>query len=130
MIQRILTNPTYIGDLTQNRSQKINYKVNKKTAIPPESWITIPGTHAPLVEKEQFAAAQSLLKRRGGAKTSKTHLLAGLVFCKTCHSPMTFVTQGPTRTYLVCAGWKKNSKACACHSIREDACEQAVRRRP
>lgn len=56
------------------------------------------------------------------------HLLSGMVFCGDCNSPMTFVKESPTNTYLVCSSWKKHSKLhlCASHSIREDIVINAV----
>ncbi len=63
-IARILTNPTYAGDLTQNRSRKISYKLSKKRNLPQEQWITVKNTHEPIISREDFKAAQELHRRR------------------------------------------------------------------
>lgn len=130
MVRRIVSNPTYIGELTQNRSRKLSYKLQKRKALPQQEWIVVPGTHAPLVCKEDFAAAQRLLAKRSlppEGRKRKIHALSGLVFCADCGKPMTFVQDG-ARYYLVCSTWKRYAKdgRCTAHRIREDRLESAV----
>lgn len=117
-VRNILTNETYIGNLTQNRCRKISYKVAKKTALPKDEWITVPDTHAPLVDAELFHAVNALLKKRTYTSGGKPHLLSGMCVCADCLSPMTCHKSGKY-TYLVCSGWKKRT-ACTPHSVRED----------
>ncbi len=130
MVRRIVTNPTYTGDLTQNRSRKLNYKLQKRQVLPRQEWIVVPGTHTPLVDKEDFAAAQRLLAKRSPppeGRTRKVHALSGLVFCADCGKPMTFVQDGP-RCYLVCSTWKRYAKdgRCSAHRVREDRLEATI----
>ena len=132
MVKNILSNPTYIGNLTQNRSRKISYKVNKKVRLPEAEWITVEGTHEAIISKDDFEAAGELLSKRSYNKRRRAgskHLLSGLVFCKDCGGGMTFVRESPTRTYLVCSRWRKNAKLgiCTSHSIREDYVENIVK---
>jgi DNA invertase Pin-like site-specific DNA recombinase len=54
MIKRILTNPTYKGDITQGFVKKINYKTNKRKIIPSENRITVEGTHNAIVDEKTF----------------------------------------------------------------------------
>lgn len=132
VIRRILTNPTYAGNLTQNTSKKINYKLNRKISIPRREWITVNGTHEPIITQDDFDAASRLLSRRSyskRARTGMTHLLTGLVFCKDCGSVMSFIRESPSRTYLVCSRWRRGAACgiCTSHSIREDRVENALR---
>ncbi len=129
-VGRILSNPTYAGDLTQNRSRKINYKLNRKITLPREAWITVSGTHPPLISQADFACAARLLKTRGydtRKRGGRTHRLSGLAYCRDCGGKMSFMSAGGGRTYLVCSRWRKNADACTSHCIREDYVEGVVR---
>lgn len=132
IVRRILSNPTYAGNLTQNMSTKINYKVKRKVRIQKENWIIVQGTHEPIVSQNDFDAVQELLTKRSYSKRHRkgaNHLLTGLVFCKDCGGAMSFVRESPTRTYLVCSRWRKNARLgiCTSHSIREDYVENAIK---
>lgn len=129
MIKRILTNPTYAGHLTQNRSKKLGVKISKQINLPPEQWITVPDTHEPIISQGDFKKAGELLaiKYRSRRK-NEGHLLSGLVFCGDCGSKMTFQRDGEGRRYLVCSMSRKKAKErpCSSHCIREDAVENEV----
>lgn len=128
IIKRILTNPTYIGNLTQNRARKINYKINKKKILPAEEWIIIENTHEPIITKEEFNMVQTILKNKPYyPKKGSPHLLSGLIECGDCHNKMTF-SKDDTRVYTVCSAWKKHGKLkiCTPHRIREDKLEKEV----
>lgn len=123
MVRRILTNPTYAGHVTQNRSKKINYKIDKKQTIPKEEWIIVENTHEAIVSEKDFEEVQERMRKRS-YKTSagKEHLLTGLAYCADCGSPMTYVRESETRTYMVCQGYRRGGrvKLCTSHCIRED----------
>ena len=125
MVRRILTNPTYAGHLTQNRREKVNYKVERRVALPPSAWITVPHTHQPLISQAQFDAAQALLKARSytPARHGAPHLLTGLAFCGGCGSPMTY--QGGQ---LVCQGYRRGGRLglCTPHRAEEARVVQAI----
>lgn len=132
IIKRILSNPTYAGNLTQNTCRKISYKINKKVRLPKDEWIIVENTHEPIVSKEDFDAAQQMLSKRSYYKVKRTgeqHLLSGLVFCKDCGAAMSFTKESQTRTYLVCSRWRKNARLgiCTSHSIRESYLETTVK---
>ena len=132
IIRRILTNPTYAGNLAQNMTRKVSYKVDKKIRLPQNEWIIIRGTHEPIISQEDFDAAAEILSRRSYHKQSRAgqpHLLSGLVFCKDCGGRMTFVKESETRTYLVCGRWRRNARlsGCTSHSIRESYVENTIK---
>lgn len=132
IVRRILTNPTYVGHLTQNMSRKISYKVDKKVRLPKSEWIIIKNTHEPIISQADFDAVAQMLSKHGYNKqqrAGKTHLLSGLVFCKDCGGSMSFVKQSEKRIYLVCSRWRKNAKlgVCTSHCIREDYVENVIK---
>ena len=127
IIQRILTNPTYIGNLTQNRMRKVSYKVDKLNVIPKDNWIIIPNTHEAIISEEDFNIVQSLLTKKNYiniVRAKRTHLLSGLVFCGDCKKPMTFMTKNKNAdiVYIRCSTRKKYGKLseCSAGSMRED----------
>ena len=125
VVKRILTNPTYCGDLTQNRSRKVNYKVSRRRILPAEEWITVQNTHAPLVSRTLFEQVQARINSSQSKKG--VHPLGGLLFCASCGNKMTFVYRNGY-SYAVCAGWKRSGgKFCRSHCCREDALNRAIR---
>ena len=74
-VRRILSNPTYAGHLTQNRTRKISHKVGKKVCLPPEEWVTVPNTHAPIVPQELFDQVQAILKMHGRSRKERSQQL-------------------------------------------------------
>lgn len=130
-IRTMLANPTYQGDLTQQWTRTVSHKVHERRRLPPEERITVRDTHAPLVSREGFAQAQSLLKARryesAQQKPGHAHLLTGLAFCADCGSPMYAKKRGKY-WYLNCYGYYRDPtlRRCTAHSIREDAVLEAV----
>ena len=118
-VSRILTNPTYKGDLTQNRAKKVNYKLDKKVNLPRNDWIIVEGTHQPIISKEDFDTVQQIIEKRSYAGKT-VHLLSGLVKCGDCGASMTFA-----RGNMICSAWKRNG-FCSAHTIREDYVENQV----
>lgn len=131
IVRRILTNPTYIGNITQNRTQKINYKVSHRKKIDRDSWIVVEGTHEPIVTQEEFDAVQAVMQKKSckrACKNSRTHLLAGLLYCADCKKKMTFQNDSGERFYTVCTTFRRYyaEKLCTSHRVREDILEKDV----
>lgn len=115
MVRRVLTNPTYAGHLTQNRSEKAGYKVDRRRYHSPDQWTVVPHTHPPLVSQADFDRVQALLAVRSYTpKVGPTHLLTGLVFCGRCGSAMAYRKEG-NRFFLVC---RRSRRTGACSSRR------------
>lgn len=130
MVRRILTNPTYAGHLTQNRRRKVSYKAQQYENLPKDEWTVVKNTHEPLITQEEFDQVQELLNTRSYiSKRGEPHLLTGLVFCADCGSPMTYVRNGPTRTYMVCRGYRMGGRLrlCTSHLMREDKVIESIR---
>lgn len=88
-VYRILNTRTYMGDLEQGRHKKVSYKSHKTVWLPKEQWIVVPGTHEPIISKEQYDRVQWLLHQRGrSGKTGQIHPLSGKVFCGICGGSM------------------------------------------
>lgn len=127
IIRRILSHPVYQGDMAQQFTRTINYKVHNRRRVAPEDWIVVENTHTPLVSREEFALAQQMQKVHTYETTDHPHLLTGIAYCADCGSPLYAKKRGKY-WYLNCYGYYRDPTAhhCTSHSIREDVVVQAV----
>ena len=63
-IRRILSHPVYQGDMAQQFTRMVSYKVHVRRRVDPSEWIIVQNTHEPLVSREDFALAQAMQKVR------------------------------------------------------------------
>ena len=130
-VKGILTNPTYIGNMAQHRSEKISYKVKKFKKIPRSDWIIAEHTHEPIISKEDFEAVQERILKKAciSYPTERVnHLLAGLIFCGDCKMPMTFRRLGAKKEFVcICSGYSRFGKEkCQRNVIKEDLLNKFV----
>lgn len=92
IIKRILTNQTYIGNLTQNRTRKINYKNKQRMVLEKEDWITIPNTHEKIVESCVFDKVQRNFnsQKKKSSQNSTVCLTKNnnFIFCMNCDAAL------------------------------------------
>lgn len=140
-VESILKNPTYMGNLTQCRNKKVNYKSKKRVHTKSNEWIVAEGAVKPIVDKDTFELAQKMLISnrnrpvKGNGITDKL-LLSGLLFCRECNHTMGFrETIQETkkfgtvhRIYGNCNYWAKRKKqgVCTPHSIKYQIIEDLV----
>ena len=62
-IENILTNPTYMGNLTQCREKKVSYKSKKRIRTKKDEWIIAEGKCPAIVDKETFETAQNIYQK-------------------------------------------------------------------
>lgn len=93
-ISRILSNPTYIGNIWYNKrvSAKTTTKLKKR---PEKEWIIEKGLHKPIIDNATFEKVQEILKRQSVEPRRKMseYLLSGLVRCGKCGGRMSGYTQ-------------------------------------
>ena len=126
-IRRVLSHPVYQGDMAQQFTSTVNYKVHERRRVSPEKWIVVENTHEPLVSRKDFALAQKMQSVRTYQTTDHPHLLTGIAYCADCGSPLYAKKRGKY-WYLNCYGYYRDPTArqCTSHSIREDVVVQAV----
>lgn len=122
-IKWILTNPTYIGNIAQRKSERISYKVRKHKKLPKNKWIIVENTHEPIIDKETFETVQQLLAQKAyGTTTNRTeHLLGGLLICGDCGKPITFrreMRKGKKEFITLCSNYSRFHQ-CKRHAILE-----------
>lgn len=126
-IRRILSHPVYQGDMAQQFTRTVNYKVHVRRRVDPSDWIVVAGTHEPLVSREDFALAQAMQQVRTYETTHHPHLLTGIAYCADCGAPLYAKKRG-RYWYLNCYTYGREPAAhrCTSHSMREDAVLQTV----
>ncbi len=130
-VRRILTNVVYLGVMEQAKRTTPNYKVKREIQRPQEEWITVEGTHEPIITQQAFdlVARLLLLDTRSAPGEAYVYPLAGLLYCGDCHSSMArkaSITEGQTYHYYICGGYKNDRQQCSIHSIRAAELERAV----
>ena len=131
-LRRILTNRMYVGDMVQGVNKIKSYKVQVAQRQPEDKWIIVEGTHEPIVSRELFEKAQSIMSGRTRTTPGETtmNIFAGLMRCADCGKAMNRKqikqSYGMYR-YYVCSTFKKLDKgACTKHSVRLEKVEEAV----
>lgn len=128
-ITDILTNPTYIGHLTQGRSKKISYKSKKRIHVPREEWIIKENSCPRIIEDELFYFANHMYKKNIHTRGREEDLLLkGFVYCHECGHRIGFRKISSKYIYGDCNYYLKYRKyhACTSHSIRYDLLEKVI----
>ena len=88
-IRRILTNPTYIGNIWYGK-RKTDLATGKLKNVKQELWKVVKGEHEGVVSHETFERVQALLKQKymKPSKAKQAYLLAGLARCGQCKGGM------------------------------------------
>lgn len=126
----MLANQTYVGNLTQGKRKKINYKSKKEIRMPKEEWIIVPNTHEAIIDPEVFKTVQNLLmKKQKSTATTHPHLLSGFLICKECgHAIGINRSSDHQRNYCHCTYYTANSKyhLCTPHCLNYDKLETTI----
>ena len=129
-IEEMLTNETYIGNMTQGRRRKINYKSKKEIRTPKEEWIIIENTHEAIIDKKIFDTVGELLKKNKNKPTGNNiMLLSGFMVCKECgHKIGINKSSDGKRYYCHCSYYTAHSKygLCTPHSLNYKKLENLV----
>ena len=135
-IRDILTNPTYKGNLTQNREYKVSYKSKKRRKNNRENWIIVKGACPAIIDEETFEIAQDIYsKNKNRTEKSKEYLLRGFLVCKECghtisigQAKWTCNGAEKTKNICYCNYWKKYSRynSCTPHKLDYDELEREI----
>ena len=129
VVNTLLTNGIYTGDLIQGRRRVKSYKVHDIEAVPEEEWVRVPNTHEAIIDKAIFAKVQEHLKRdtRSAPKKRELHLFSGFLKCADCGRSVIRCAGKNNNVYYACSTYKNHSRtACTMHSIKHNRLEAAV----
>lgn len=129
-VKSILKNPTYTGNMVQNKYKKVNYKSKKGLKLGKADWIVVEDTHEPIISVEEFEQVQQLMNGKNDKYTiarKEAKLFSGLTFCGDCGNFMTYYKTKAENYYLICSGYKRYGKDhCSRHSILEEKLETMI----
>lgn len=128
-ISEMLTNETYIGNVTQGRRKKINYKIKKEIRVPKEDWIVIENTHEAIIDRNTFHTVQKLLQKKQKKDSKNSKLLSGFLICKECNHRMGISkSKDGKRAYIGCTYYRKYSKfkVCTPHTMNYQKLEDLI----
>lgn len=129
-INRILTNPIYIGTLVQGKRGTPNYKVKMMRVRKEDEWTVVENNHQAIIDPLMFALVQKMLLRDTRRVPGNDVLLplAGVLFCADCNSSLLRrgVTRGKKKFYYYVCSTYKRGKGCSSHSFEQSKLEQTV----
>ncbi len=118
VINKILRDRIYIGDLVQLKYTKVNYKIQKVIKRPEDQNVIISNNHQAIIDKQSFDTVQEMLDKKANEFNycnRKRHLLSGLVFCK-CGSRISYNLNHGKVFRCICSSYKKYGNK-FCHNI-------------
>ena len=126
MIDRVVQNRVYIGDLIQKERKCVNHRIYKLVYQEESERLIVHNHHAPLVSKEDFEKVNELLYGRDiRINEDKTYdIFAGYLRCADCGNTLT-KTCAKNHEYYYCSSYRRN-KQCTKHSINRKKLEEAV----
>ena len=119
MINVILKNRVYTGDLIQGKKKVENYRTHKLITTNKDEWIITENHHEPIISKEKFDEVQEILNKNKSARNNKEKdLFYSFLKCADCGSSFT-LRKVKNYEYYHCTSYVRNS-SCTSHSIRKD----------
>lgn len=126
MIDRILQNRAYTGDLIQGKRTRISHKIHKLTFVNHDNWIIVPNHHQALVSEEEFNQVQNIIYSRDSRidKSGKLQTFSGHLKCNECGNSL-ILKKAKNHEYYYCSSYVKEKK-CSKHTIAKNKLEQDV----
>ncbi|QSO48231.1 recombinase family protein [Alicyclobacillus mengziensis] len=139
-VNRVLRNPVYVGDVvygkTRNRLKRTfdesGYrKSHGREAIARDDWVVVRGAHPPLVDRQTFHKAQTILLGRSQNNPRRSlHPLTGVLICGRCGAGLICQRQArgnrEYRYYCCSSKFKYGKNACTQPNIHADEIERMV----
>lgn len=116
---KLLRNPVYLGRMVQGKTGKLSFKSKSVRPRPPREWITVEGTHQPLVDEETFHLARAhAAARRSPPSSGFRNVFSGVARCAQCGAAMTTASSRKKGGALCCGRYKAHGPAaCGSHLI-------------
>ena len=119
MINVILQNRVYTGDLIQGKKKAENYHTHKLISTSKDEWIITQNHHEPIIQKDKFDKVQEIIKKNKCARSNKEKdLFYRFLKCSDCGNSFT-LRKVKNYEYYHCISYVRNG-SCTSHSIRKD----------
>ncbi len=125
MINVILQNRVYTGDLIQGKKKVENYRTHKLITTNKDEWIITENHHEPIISKEKFDEVQEILNKNKSVRNNKEKdLFYRFLKCADCGSSFT-LRKVKNYEYYHCTSYVRDG-SCTSHSIRKDKLTEIV----
>lgn len=125
-VHMILSNQMYVGDMVQNKSEKVSYKRKTIRRLKKEDWIVVRNTHEPIIDRHTFEMVSELAgKKIRPDRNGKTSKFAGKLRCALCDCNLVKHTYRD-RVYYHCGFAARHRDYCSGCSITEKMLEEYV----
>ena len=120
----ILERQEYTGCTVNFKTYTKSLKFKKRMENPKENQRIFEGTQPAIIEYGQWERVQALrANKRRPAKTGKTSIFSGLVYCADCGAKLYYCTctsyKDDSQDHFLCSNYKSNTGSCQIHYIRE-----------
>ena len=133
MVQKILKNQLYVGDVINFRTYSKSYKLKKRLDNPEENWEIHRNVHEAIISREDWEEVQKTFgntKLRQPKHTEKS-MFCGYLKCSDCGANLNYkyTHDNPDNHYFSCRNKRANNGLCSkTHHIRVDALTEIVTR--
>lgn len=127
-IPKLLSNPYYMGDSLHGKHSYDSFREKKKQAEPEENWVTVRGTHEPVVPAEVYEQAQEEMERRkerrrkpknpGKYSVADRNFFKEKIVCADCGKTMYLQRYGRSGAVFNCGSYVLK-KQCSSHRIHD-----------
>lgn len=125
-VHMILNNQMYVGDMVQNKSEKISYKRKTVRRLKKDDWIIVKNTHEPIIDRNTFERVSELAgKKIRPDRNGKTSKFAGKLRCSKCQYNLV-KHMYRDRVYYHCSLSTRARNSCSGTSITERMLEEQV----
>lgn len=125
MINKMLKDRIYVGDLIQGKKKVENYRSHKLITTKKDEWIITENTHEPIISKDKFNKVQEIIEKNKCARSNKEKdLFYGFLKCSNCECSFT-LRKVKNYEYYHCISYVRNG-SCTSHSIRKDKLTKIV----
>ena len=125
MINKMLKDRIYIGDLIQGKKKVENYRSHKLITTKKDEWIIIQNNHEPIISKDKFDKVQEIIEKNKCARSNKEKdLFYRFLKCSDCGESFT-LRRVKNYEYYHCTSYVRNG-SCTSHSIRKDKLVELV----
>ncbi len=130
-INKILHREIYAGNMVQGT--KYQFMRSKQKTVDKEDWIIVEKTHEPIIDKDTWEKAQSLLKQRTREidLENNKNIFSGFIKCGDCGKAMAknmWLHADGSKVYSMCCGtYKRNgTQLCTPHIIPMEVLEKII----
>ena len=128
LLDNILKNRTYIGNLVQGKKTRISHKKHNIVSVPEDEWIIVPDHHQAIIKEEVFNQVQELLYNRNSrvSPNGKMYKYTGYLKCADCKTSMYKFKRGRDGSICFYCGAYHKRKTCTKHYISETTLDELL----